>query len=116
MYACRFGEDAYAWYKRGSHEGWKPDADMYELLLNWMCTQENLIDEAETIVRLEMLVGSEHSCFTEHTCRPWGGAHMHLHIQVFSAPDLQSGLGIESVWYCWCRRMVCSRRPGTQTP
>lgn len=72
MYACRFGEDAYAWYKRGSHEGWKPDADMYELLLNWMCTQENLIDEAETIVRLEMLVGSEHSCFTEHTCRPWG--------------------------------------------
>ena len=31
---------------------------MYELLLNWMCTQENLIDEAETIVRREMLVGS----------------------------------------------------------
>ena len=35
---------------------------MYELLLNWMCTQENLIDEAETIVRLEMLVGSAPSC------------------------------------------------------
>ena len=55
---CSFGEDAYTWYKRGSHEGWKPDADMYERLLSWMCTQENLVDEAETIVRKEMPVGS----------------------------------------------------------
>ena len=70
MRACRFGEDAYAWYKRGSHEGWKPDADMYELLLNWMCTQENLIDEAETIVRREMLVGSAPSCITPYQDRP----------------------------------------------
>ena len=52
----RFGEDAYAWYKRGSHEGWRPDADMYEQLLSWMCTQENLVDEAETIIRKEMPV------------------------------------------------------------
>lgn len=53
-----FGEDAYVWYKRGSHEGWKPDADMYERLLSWMCTQENFVDEAETIVRKEMSVGA----------------------------------------------------------
>ena len=55
-FLCRFGEDAYAWYKRGSHEGWRPDADMYEQLLSWMCTQENLVDEAETIIRKEMPV------------------------------------------------------------
>ena len=60
MRVCRFGEDAYAWYKRGSHEGWRPDADMYEQLLSWMCTQEQLVDEAETIIRKEMPV--RHSC------------------------------------------------------
>ena len=46
----------HARYKRGSHEGWRPDADMYEMLLSWMCTQENLVDEAETIIRKEMPV------------------------------------------------------------
>ena len=29
---------------------------MYEQLLSWMCTQENLVDEAETIIRKEMPV------------------------------------------------------------
>ena len=29
---------------------------MYEMLLSWMCTQENLVDEAETIIRKEMPV------------------------------------------------------------
>ena len=43
---------------------------MYELLLNWMCTQENLIDEAETVVRREMLVGSGPFCFTKYQRRP----------------------------------------------
>ena len=31
---------------------------MYERLLSWMCTQENLVDEAETLVRKEMPVGA----------------------------------------------------------
>ena len=29
---------------------------MYEQLLSWMCTQEQLVDEAETIIRKEMPV------------------------------------------------------------
>lgn len=39
---------------------------MYELLLSWMCTQANLIDEAETIVRKEMAVRTFASC--AHQC------------------------------------------------
>ena len=40
----------------GRLEGWRPDADLYEQLIAWMCTQEDLVDVAEQIVRQELPV------------------------------------------------------------
>ncbi|CAL8467194.1 g6730 [Coccomyxa elongata] len=52
----RFGfpDDAYALVQKGRLDGWYPDADLYEAMLAWMCTQEDLVDAAEQIVRQEM--------------------------------------------------------------
>ena len=52
----RFFEDAYALVQKGRLDGWYPDADLYELLIAWMCTQEDLVDTAEQLVRQELLV------------------------------------------------------------
>lgn len=52
----RFPEDAYALVQKGRLDGWYPDADLYEYLIAWMCTQEELIDVAERIVRQELQV------------------------------------------------------------
>jgi hypothetical protein len=37
-------------------DGWYPDADLYEYLITYMCTQEDLVDAAELIVRQELKV------------------------------------------------------------
>lgn len=52
----RFPDDAYALVQKWRLDGWYPDADLYEVMLAWMCTQEDLVDAAEQIVRQEMQV------------------------------------------------------------
>ena len=124
---CRFGEDAYAWYKRGSHEGWRPDADMYEQLLSWMCTQENLVDEAETIIRKEMpvrpftLQQDEISTQEEGRvlcARQAHHAHLPCHLHLPQSPDFwywaQSG-GDLLMFYPACRRQALRLQRGMPT-
>lgn len=54
----RYPVDAYALVQKGRLDGWYPDADLYELLIAWMCTQKDLVDAAEQIVRQELPVRS----------------------------------------------------------
>ena len=75
----RFFEDAYALVQKGRLDGWYPDADLYELLIAWMCTQEDLVDTAEQLVRQELLVGcvlavqtSIRTILCSATCMHWG--------------------------------------------
>ena len=63
---CRFPVDGYGMVQSGRLEGWRPDADLYEQLIAWMCTQEDLVDVAEQIVRQELPV---RACLFCHTCR-----------------------------------------------
>lgn len=55
---CRFEEDAYGLVRKGRLDGWHPDADLYEDLLAWMCSQEDLVDVAEQMVRQELPVSA----------------------------------------------------------
>ncbi len=52
----RYPDDAYQLVQKGRLDGWYPDADLYENLIAWMCTQDDLVDEAEQIVRQELQV------------------------------------------------------------
>lgn len=68
----RFPDDAYALVQKGRLDGWYPDADLYQAMLAWMCTQEDLVDAAEQIVRQEMQVtkqaGTELIPFLSGSC------------------------------------------------
>ena len=35
---CRYPEEALRYVEQGRENGWEPNGDIYELLINWLCT------------------------------------------------------------------------------